>query len=211
MDSIRAFQRLLTPILARIRRVIMGSVIKMVDDSGDLQKMQVQTIGRSVYDNIEKFGQFGFTSNPPAGLDSIIVERNGKYISIAIGDRKYRIKNLASGDVAIYDMRGQIVKLNADGITVNDAFGNTVTTTNSGINLTDKNGNNIIMDGSGINLNGVIITQDGTMTTPSTITAGGDITSGSGKTLDTHMHEVPGAAALVPPPAPTPTTTPPTV
>ena len=150
MDSIRAFQRLLTPILARIRRVIMGSVIKMVDDSGDLQKMQVQTIGRSVYDNIEKFGQFGFTSNPPAGLDSIIVERNGKYISIAIGDRKYRIKNLASGDVAIYDMRGQIVKLNADGITVNDAFGNTVTTTNSGINLTDKNGNNIIMDGSGI-------------------------------------------------------------
>lgn len=210
MDSIRAFQRLLTPILARIRRVVMGSVIKMVDDSGDLQKMQIETIGHSVYDNIEKFGQFGFASNPPIGLDAIIVERNGKYICIAIGDRKYRIKNLESGDVAIYDMRGQIVKLNADGITVNDAFGNTVTTANSGINLTDKNGNNIIMGGSGINLNGVIITQDGTMTTPSTITAGGDITSGSGKTLDTHKHEVPGAGALVPPPAPTPTTTPPT-
>ena len=194
MNSIRAFQRLLTPILARIRRVVMGSVIKIVDDSGDLQKMQVETIGRSVYDNIENFGVFGVASNPPAGLDAIIVERNGKYISIAIGDRKYRIKNLASGDTAIYDTRGQTVILNSNGI-----------------NLTDKNGNNIIMGGSGINLNGVIITQDGTMTTPSTITAGGDITSGSGKTLDTHRHEVPGAAALVPPPAPTPSTSEPIV
>lgn len=210
MDSLRALQRLLTPVLTRIRRSVMGSVIKMVDDSGDLQKMQVQSIGNSVYDNIEKFGVFGVASNPPAGLDAIIVERNGKYISIAIGDRKYRIKNLQSGDTVLYDMRGQIIKLNADGITVNDSNGNSIKTTGSGIDTTDKNGNNIKLDSSGIsmtdsngnsiamtsagvNINGLVIATSGAVTAPSTIEATGNVTAADLKTatgglLSAHYH-----------------------
>ena len=43
----------------------------------------------------------------------------------------------------------------------------------------------------------------GAVTTESTITATGEIT-GNGIALSTHTHTVPGAAALVPPPAPTP-------
>lgn len=59
------------------------------------------------------------------------------------------------------------------------------------------------------------VTINGTLTTSSTIQSGADITSGgdvitaAGNTLDTHVHQVTGAAALVPPPAPTPPTTPP--
>lgn len=59
------------------------------------------------------------------------------------------------------------------------------------------------------------VTIDGTLTTTSTIQSGADITSGgdvissTGKTLDTHTHGVPSASALTPPPAPTPSTTPP--
>lgn len=208
MDAFRALQRLMSSVLARIRRVCMGAIIRRVDDSGNLQKMQIESLGHSVYDNVEKFEQFGFTSNPPAGLDAVIIERCGKYIIVAIGDRKYRIKNLESGDTAIYDIRGQIIKLNGDGITVSDAFGNSVkTTTNgidttdkngnnvkmdtSGIKLTDKNGNNITMSSAGVNINGVLIKSDGVMTTPSTIEAGDDVISGSGKTLDTHVHTFP--------------------
>lgn len=210
MDSIRAFQRLLTPILARIRRVVMGSVIKMVDDSGDLQKMQIETIGHSVYDNIEKFGVFGVASNPPAGLDAIIVERNGKYISIAIGDRKYRIKNLESGDTVIYDIRGQKIVLNKDGIAVNDTNGNKIIMNNygidttdkngndvkmyeSGINMTDSNGNVISMKADGVNINGVLITKTGEITAPSTIVAIGNVTAAdlitaTGGMLSAHYH-----------------------
>lgn len=44
---------------------------------------------------------------------------------------------------------------------------------------------------------------DGAVTTGSTITATGEVT-GNGIALSTHTHLVPGAAALVPPPAPTP-------
>lgn len=213
MDTFRALQRLMSPIIARVRRVCLGAIIRRVDDAGDLQRMQVESIGHSVYDNVERFGQFGFTSNPPAGLDAIIIERTGKHIVIAVGDRKYRIKNLEPGDAAVYDIRGQQIILNETGIAATDAFGNNVVSNSNGITTTDTNGNNVTMSGSGItltdingntismtaagiNINGVLITQDGTMTTPSTvttggaITAGGDITSGTGKTLDTHTHQI---------------------
>lgn len=225
MDTFRALQRLMSPIITRVRRICLGAIIRRVDDEGDLQKMQVESIGHSVYDNVEKFEQFGFTSNPPLGLDAIIIERAGKHIIVAIGDRKYRIKNLESGATAVYDMRGQIIQLDSRGITVNDAFGNKIITTSagidttdangnnvkmdgngtnitdkngntiktdsSGINLTDKNGNSIKMSSTGVDINGVLITTAGVMTTPDTITAGGDITSGTGKTLDTHVHSFP--------------------
>jgi len=238
MDTFRALQRLMAPIITRIRRVCLGAIIRRVDDGGDLQRMQVESIGHSVYDNVEKFEQFGFTSNPPLGLDAIIIERCGKHIIVAIGDRKYRIKNLESGDTAIYDAHNQTIILNKDGITVTDTQNNTVvmnsdgintTDTNgnnvkmngSGINLTDINGNNITMSSAGVNINGVLITQAGVMTTPSTvttggaITSGGDVTSSSGKTLDTHTHEIAQTLSITGastsgPTAITATTTPPT-
>lgn len=238
MDTFRALQRLMAPIITRIRRVCLGAIIRRVDDGGDLQRMQVESIGHSVYDNVEKFEQFGFTSNPPLGLDAIIIERCGKHIIVAIGDRKYRIKNLESGDTAIYDAHNQTIILNKDGITVTDTQNNTVvmnsdgintTDTNgnnvkmngSGINLTDINGNNITMSSAGVNINGVLITQSGVMTTPSTvttggaITSGGDVTSSSGKTLDTHTHEIAQTLSITGastsgPTAITATTTPPT-
>jgi len=238
MDTFRALQRLMAPIITRIRRVCLGAIIRRVDDGGDLQRMQVESIGHSVYDNVEKFEQFGFTSNPPLGLDAIIIERCGKHIIVAIGDRKYRIKNLESGDTAIYDAHNQTIILNKDGITVTDTQNNTfvmnsdginTTDTNgnnvkmngSGINLTDINGNNITMSSAGVNINGVLITQAGVMTTPSTvttggaITSGGDVTSSSGKTLDTHTHEIAQTLSITGastsgPTAITATTTPPT-
>lgn len=233
MDTFRALQRLMAPIITRIRRVCLGAIIRRVDDGGDLQRMQVESIGHSVYDNVEKFEQFGFTSNPPLGLDAIIVERCGKHIIVAIGDRKYRIKNLGSGDTAIYDAHNQTIILNKNGIAVTDTQnnkvvmnssginttdtnGNNVKMNSAGINLTDINGNNITMSAAGININGVLITQDGTMTTPSTvktgdnITSGGDVISATGNTLDTHKHGVTTAVATSSP-APTgswPTTPP---
>lgn len=190
MDTFRALQRLMSPIITRVRRMCLGAIIRSVNDDGDLQRMQVESIGHSVYDNVERFGQFGFTSNPPAGLDAIIIERTGKHIVVAVGDRKYRIKNLEPGDAAVYDIRGQKIILNETGIAATDAFGNNAKMDGSGITLTDINGNTISMTAAGVNINGVLITQDGTMTTPSTITAGGDITSGTGKTLDTHTHQI---------------------
>ncbi len=204
MSNIRAFQRLLTPITVRIRRIIVGAIIKAVNDETDLQNMQIKTIGQAVYNNVEVFGQYGIACNPPLDLDAIAVERNGKYIVIAVGDRKYRIKCLESGDVCVYDMRNQMVKLSKDGIT-----------------LDDVNDNHISMSKEGVIINGVKITQNGVVTTPGTITSGGDIKSGgdvissTGKTMDTHAHDIGqttsiSGASTAGAPAIVATTTPPT-
>ena len=129
--------------------------------------------------------------------------------------------------VLFFSFLSQTIILNKTGISVTDAHGNTVVTDSNGINTTDTNGNNVKMDGSGINLtdingnnitmssagvniNGVLITQAGVMTTPSTITAGDDITSGIGTSLDAHTHGVTTAVSTSSP-APTgswPTTPP---
>lgn len=200
--------------LARIRRVILGATVKSTDDATPLQQMKVQTLGRALYDKVEVYAQFGFTSRPPDGLDAVIAERNGKYVVIAVGDRKFRIRNLESGDTVIYDMRGQTITLNKTGIRVADVFSNTITMDTSGVKIDDKNDNHIAMAADGITINGVLITQAGAVTTPATvktgglITSGGDVKSSTGKTLDTHTHGVPAAHSLAPT-VPEPPTTPP--
>jgi len=227
MNTIQTFKRLMSPIIARVRRVILGANIKSTNDSTPLQQMQVQSLGRALYDKVEVFGQFGFTSRAPDGLDAIIAERNGKYIVIAVGDRQFRIRNLESGDSVVYDMRGQTIVLNKSGITITDVFNNVITMNSAGVKIDDKNSNHIVMNASGntitdafgnsistaaggITINGVLITQAGVVTMPATlttsgaldaggaITAGGDITSGSGKTLDTHVHTFPYNAGSTP-------------
>ncbi len=231
MNSITSMKRFLTPILARIRRVILGAKIESTDDATPLQQMKVQTLGRAVYDKVEVFGQFGFTSRPPNGSDAIIVERNGKYIVIAVGDRQHRIRNIESGDSVVYDVRGQTIILNKSGIMTTDVFDNTITTDANGVKIDDKNNNHIVMNAAGtsvtdkfgnsistsskgVTINGVVITKTGAVTTPSTITSGGliksggDVQSSTGKTLDTHTHGVPAANGIVS--GPVPNTTPPT-
>lgn len=213
MNSIRTIQRLLNPIIARVRRVILGAKIESTDDSVPLQQMKVKSLGRALYDHVEVFGQFGFTSRAPDGLDAIIAERNGKFVVIAVGDRQFRIRDLESGDSVVYDMRGQTIVLNQSGITVTDVFNNVITMNSAGVKIDDKNNNHIVMNASGntitdafgnsistaaggITINGVLITQAGVVTTPGAVTtggaltAGGDITSGTGKTLDTHTHQI---------------------
>lgn len=215
MNSVVALKRFLTPVLARIRRVILGATIESTNDAAPLQQMKVRTLGRALYDNVELFGQFGFTSRAPDGLDAIIAERNGKYIVIAVGDRKYRIRDTETGDTVVYDVRGQTIVLNKDGIKISDKNGNHIVMNSAGNTISDAFENSISTGADGVTINGVLITQSGAMTTPSTVTtgglikSGGDVKSSTGKTLDTHTHEVPAASAITPPPAPTPSTTPP--
>lgn len=91
----------------------------------------------------------------------------------------------------------------------------------NGVSLTISADGNIIVNGTNATINASSTTINGSLqvngavTTSSTITSGGDINSGgdvitsSGISLDNHTHNVPAASAIVPPPAPTPGTTPP--
>ncbi|MGF6792778.1 phage baseplate assembly protein V [Paraburkholderia sp. 35.1] len=93
-----------------------------VDDSGPVQLVQMQLSQNETRDATPRLAEYGFESNPPAGSDAIAVFLAGNRtngVVIACGNQQYRMRGLASGEVAISDNKGQSVYLSASGIVVN--------------------------------------------------------------------------------------------
>lgn len=98
--------------------------VTFVDDSGPVQKLQVRFGGMEIIDNLPAPHDFGFTSNPPIGSDVFVSFMGGNRtngIAVTIGSQAYRMKSLASGEVAIYDSLGQSVHLTHGGIVIQGA------------------------------------------------------------------------------------------
>lgn len=98
--------------------------VTFVDDSGPVQKLQVKLGALEIIDNLPAPHDFGFTSNPPIGSDvfaSFLGGNRTNGIAVTIGSQAYRMKNLASGEVAIYDNLGQSVHLTQSGIVIQSA------------------------------------------------------------------------------------------
>ncbi|BCF88665.1 phage baseplate assembly protein domain-containing protein [Paraburkholderia largidicola] len=117
------------------RRVLNGlarGIVQLVADAGDVQRMQVKFSPLETIDNIPRCAEYGFVSNPPDGSDAVVIFSGGDRsngVVIGTGNATYRMKQLASGEVAIHDSRGQSVYLTESGIKV-DGGGNPVLFTN---------------------------------------------------------------------------------
>lgn len=96
-----------------IRQAFRG-VLTLVKAAGNVQLVQVDGLaGEQLQDN-ELFQHYGYTSNPPPGTMAIVLPIGGKTahgIIIATEHGNYRLKNLASGEVAIYSDEGDSVIL----------------------------------------------------------------------------------------------------
>lgn len=104
----------------------------LVDDSGDLQVMQVTegAIGGGmtdrITDKVQRVSEFGFSSVPPIDSEVLVIRRNGeRALSIVIGTshRPSRPRDLKAGDTVIYDERGRKISLTEDGIEIDGAGG----------------------------------------------------------------------------------------
>ncbi|WP_395391502.1 phage baseplate assembly protein V [Novosphingobium sp. BL-8A] len=101
-----------------------------VDDSGELQEMQV-TEGAAgsgfadrVIDKVRRVTEFGFSSVPPIDAEVVMLRRGGdRSCSLVVGTshRPSRPRDLKPGDTVIYDVRGAMVKLTSDGIEIDGA------------------------------------------------------------------------------------------
>jgi len=112
-------ERVLGPIKRRIQLMITRSVVTLVDSTTLLQMLQVSTIGAVSLDAVEHFENYGHTSNPLPGAEAIVFSvggRLGHEVALNVADRRYRLKGLASGEVAIYDDLGQFIILKRDQI-----------------------------------------------------------------------------------------------
>lgn len=115
-------------VIERLYRCVMLAFgrgrITFVDDSGAVQKLQVRFGSMEIIDNMPAPHDYGYTCHPPIGSDvfaSFLGGNRSNGLVVSIGSQVYRMKNLASGEVAIYDALGQSVHLTQSGIVINSA------------------------------------------------------------------------------------------
>lgn len=122
------------------------------DDSKMWQEVTHQGHQDEQADGIEHVHPYGFTSNvqPPTGdqgAEGIVVYPTGDRshgVMVAVGDRRFRMKGLANGEVAIHDDQGQKVHLTRAGIVIQ---------TSGSISIT---GGAITCNGSSVKINGQV-------------------------------------------------------
>lgn len=114
MSEIDAIKRFIDPLKRRIMLSVARFVLKAVDDAKKMQRVQAQIFDEEVRDSVERFQQYGFTSNPHPGAEGVIIFPGGSRshgVVIAIDDRRYRLMGLASGEVALFTDEGDYIKL----------------------------------------------------------------------------------------------------
>lgn len=115
LDDIR---RALSPLSVRISNLVGRGVIKRVDDAKKVQELQVDLLDGETRDEVESFGQYGLTSSPPVGAEAVAIFVGGRRdhaLVIGVEDRRYRVKNLPTGEVCLYSQHGQTIVLKTNG------------------------------------------------------------------------------------------------
>lgn len=124
-QSARAVAKQVKPLSDRVRLGVCRGVVNIVDDTGGLQKIQVEAMAGDLRDGAERFQNYGFTSNHFPGAEAATLAVGGSTshtIIVAVDDRRYRLRGLSTGEVAIYDDQGQTVILKRTGIEVTTPF-----------------------------------------------------------------------------------------
>lgn len=101
------------PFMARMRSMITFGKVARSSATGSGQTVQARALAGEDTDDVQHVEPFGFTSNPNEGAEVLIVALNEEEeIAIVCGDRRYRLKGLAAGEVALYnDTDGVSVEL----------------------------------------------------------------------------------------------------
>jgi phage baseplate assembly protein V len=150
--------------------------ITFIDDAGPVQKLQVKLGAEEVKDNTPRLSEYGFQSVPPAGSDAVVIFIAGERtngVVVATGNQTYRMRGLASGEVAISDDKGQHVYLSAAGIRV-DGGGKPIEITNTP---------SVLVDTAAMHVTGSL-QVDGDITSSSNVTAAGNVgDQGGAKTM----------------------------
>lgn len=120
----REFSKMLAPIVRRLRLMASRAVLQLLNDATGIQVVQVKLLDGEVADGIERFQNYGFTGNAPAGAEGVMLSLGADRshgVVVALDHRAYRLKSLETGEVAIYDDLGQKVHLTRNGIVIHTA------------------------------------------------------------------------------------------
>jgi phage gp45-like len=117
-------------LVARALHMFGRGRLTVVDDTGSIQKVQVETAeldqagATSIIDGVRVLLPYGVASNPPLGSETLLARLFGNPgMGIALGAHHpaSRKKDLSPGDSALYDLRGAYVWLTPQGLVVDGA------------------------------------------------------------------------------------------
>ena len=151
-----------------VRQGFRGKVAR-VKAAGGVQKIQVEGLDGETVQDLEHAENFGFTSNPPAGSDCVVVPLGGKTshgIIVTTTNGAYRITGLSDGETAVYNAdgakmvlkKGRVIEIDCDKLNIKAP---------SGVNITsEKVECSAVLTAQGqINGNGGMAVQGGSGTT----------------------------------------------
>ncbi|HFC8455135.1 TPA: phage baseplate assembly protein V [Neisseria subflava] len=151
-----------------VRQGFRGKVAR-VQAGGGVQKIQVEGLDGETVQDLEHAENFGFTSNPPAGSDCVVVPLGGKTshgIIVTTTNGAYRITGLSDGETAVYNVdgakmvlkKGRVIEIDCDKLNIKAP---------SGVNITsEKVECSAVLTAQGqINGNGGMAVQGGSGTT----------------------------------------------
>lgn len=104
--------------LQKMRLMVGRGLVKLINDSGALQVMQVDGLADETRDGVERVQNFGHTGVPPKGAVHVCVAVMGNRDHLAIvacEHPEHRPKGLAEGEAAVYSAFGSMIKLDKDG------------------------------------------------------------------------------------------------
>ncbi len=120
MDIGAQINRFLEPLRIRIKMVLQRALLTLIDDSTNMQTVQLDVMKGEVQSSVERIQNYGFTSVPEIGSEVLLLSFGGNRdnpIAIAVENSASRLKGLASGEVAMYDRNENYILLKADGST----------------------------------------------------------------------------------------------
>jgi phage baseplate assembly protein V len=127
MNIVDVVTKIVAPLRRRIFMMMARGVLQSRKD-GDLQQLQITALADEVLSGIEYVEPYGFTSAPEAGAEVVALFMGGNRdhgVILSAGDRRYRLKGLASGDVALYHKDGTKIVLKGSGkIQIHNPAGN---------------------------------------------------------------------------------------
>lgn len=115
---IQGIDKILNPLKRRIMGMISRAVISAVLDDKGIQKLKISLLADEEHNNVERIQQYGFSSNPLPGSEAVALFIGGGRdhgVVIAVDDKRYRLKNLASGEVALYTDEGDKIHFKRGG------------------------------------------------------------------------------------------------
>jgi phage baseplate assembly protein V len=119
--------RFIAPLKRRVMLMIARGIVQATKDGG-LQQIQMTALADEVLDGLEYVEPYGFTSIPEAGAEAVALFLGGNRdhgVVLSVGDRRYRLKGLASSDVALYHKDGTKIVLKGSGkIQITNPAGN---------------------------------------------------------------------------------------